>query len=78
MEYRGIRYTIRAGIEHGQWSVVIHPEGIEVSANKVFGTREDAKVHAHSMIKKWLDAKSEAKNRLAATGSHKKRPAGMS
>jgi hypothetical protein len=55
MEYRGIRYTIRAGIERGQWLVVIHPEGIEVSANKVFGTREDAKVHAHSMIKKWLE-----------------------
>jgi uncharacterized protein YcgI (DUF1989 family) len=52
MEYRGIRYTIRAGIERGQWFVVIHPEGAEVSANKIFGAREDAEVHAHRMINK--------------------------
>jgi hypothetical protein len=58
MEYRGIRYTIRAGIERAQWFVVIHPQGVEVPANKVFGAREDAEVHAHSMIKKWLDPKS--------------------
>ena len=58
MEYRGIRYTIRAGIERGQWFVVIHTEGAEVSANKIFGAREDAEVHAHRMINKWFDAKS--------------------
>ena len=58
MEYRGIRYTIRAGIERGQWFVVIHPEGAEMSANKIFGAREDAEVHAHRMINKWFDAKS--------------------
>jgi hypothetical protein len=40
MEYRGIRYTIRPGIERGQWFVVIHPEVVEVSANKNFGARE--------------------------------------
>jgi len=57
MDYRGIRYTIRAGIERGQWFVVIHPEGVEVSSNKIFGSREDAEVHAHRMIDKWLDAK---------------------
>jgi hypothetical protein len=33
---------IRAGIERGQWFVVIHPEGVEVSSNKIFGSREDA------------------------------------
>jgi hypothetical protein len=49
MEYRGIRYTIRAGIERGQWFVVIHPEGVEVSANKIFGAREDAEVHVHTV-----------------------------
>ena len=40
MEYRGIRYTIRAGIERGQWSVVIYPQGVETTGVKVFGTRE--------------------------------------
>jgi hypothetical protein len=65
MEYRGIRYTIRAGIEHGQWFVVIHPEGVEVSSNKIFGAREDAEFHAHSMINKWLGKKIRAKNKQA-------------
>jgi hypothetical protein len=58
MEYRGIRYTIRSGIERGQWHVVIHPKGVEVPANKIFGTREDAEVHAHRMINRWLEPKS--------------------
>ena len=30
VEYRGIRYTIRAGIEREQWSVTIHPAGVEM------------------------------------------------
>jgi len=38
--------------------VVIHPEGVEVSSNKIFGAREDAEFHAHRMIDRWLDAKS--------------------
>ena len=58
MEYRGIRYTIRAGIERGQWFVVIHPEAVEVPANKIFGTREDAELYAHRMIIRWLEPKS--------------------
>jgi hypothetical protein len=58
MDYRGIRYTIRAGIERGQWFVVIHPEGAEVPANKIFGARQDAEVHARRMVDGWLDAKS--------------------
>jgi hypothetical protein len=37
--------------------VAIHPEGVEVSANKIFGG-EDAEFHAHRMIDKLLDAKS--------------------
>ena len=28
MDYRGIRYTIRAGIERGQWFVVIRGTGV--------------------------------------------------
>ena len=65
MEFRGIRYTIRAGIERGQWFVAIHPdEGVEVGGNKlVSGTREDAESHAHRMINKWLGPKIKAKNK---------------
>jgi hypothetical protein len=58
MEYCGVRYTIRAGIERGQWFVVIHPEGGDVPANKTYGSRQDAEVQAQRMINKWLDAKS--------------------
>ena len=29
MEYRGIRYTVRARIERNEWAVSIHPTGIE-------------------------------------------------
>jgi hypothetical protein len=64
MEYRGIRYTLRAGIERGQWFVVIYPEGAETKSNKVFGTREEAEVHAHRMINRWLDPKSRERTRL--------------
>ena len=52
MEYRRIRYTIRAGIERGHWFVAIHPEEIEVLANKFLGTRAEAESHAHRMIGK--------------------------
>ena len=59
MEYRGIRYTIRAGIERGQWSVVIYPQGVETTGVKVFGTREFAERHARGLIKKCLQPKSQ-------------------
>jgi hypothetical protein len=48
MEYRGIRYTIRAGIERGQYRTCIHPDGDEMSANKIFLSREDAEAYARA------------------------------
>ena len=59
MEYRGMRYTLRAGIERGQWSVVIYPQGVETRGIKVFGTREDAERHARNMINRWVQPKSQ-------------------
>lgn len=58
MEHRGIRYTIRAGIERGQWLVAIHPDGVESEPIKISGAREHAEAHAHRLINKWLDGKS--------------------
>ena len=58
MEYQGIRYTIRAGIERGQYRAVIHPDGGELPSKTVFGSREDAEVYARRMINRWLAAKS--------------------
>jgi hypothetical protein len=56
MEYRGIRYTIRARIERGEWFVTIHPDDVEMPGKIVSGGRERAETLAHFMINKWLDS----------------------
>jgi hypothetical protein len=61
MEYRGIRYTIRARIERERWSVAIHPAGIELAEKVISGPREIAELRAHSMINKWLEKCSTKK-----------------
>ena len=61
MEYRGIRYTIRARIERGQWSVAIYPTGIEMKGLVVFGSREEAELRARAMINDWLKKHSTQK-----------------
>lgn len=59
MEHRGIRYEIRMGIERGQWRVAIYPVGNGLPEERtVFGTREDAKITARSMINAWLKKRS--------------------
>jgi hypothetical protein len=55
MEYRGIGYTIRARIEREQWSVAIHPAGIEMAGRVINGPRHSAELQAHSMINRWLE-----------------------
>jgi hypothetical protein len=57
MEHRGVRYVIQIGIERGQWHVAIHPYGSLPREITVFGTRDDALFHAHSMIDAWLQKK---------------------
>jgi hypothetical protein len=65
MEYREIRYALRAGIERGKWFVAIYPdEGVEMAGKKVLRTREDAETHAHHMIDRWLDSKSRQRSKL--------------
>lgn len=56
VEYRGIRYTIRVGIEREQWSVAIHPAGVEMPGRVITGPRERAELLARSMINRWLAA----------------------
>lgn len=58
MEYRGIRYTIRAGIERGQYRVVIHPDGTDLPSNRIAVSRAEAEVFARRMINEWLEQKS--------------------
>ena len=54
MEYKGIHYTIRARIEREQWSVAIHPAGVESAGKVVTGSRERADLQAHFLIDEWL------------------------
>ena len=53
MEYKGIRYTVRARIERNEWTVSIHPAGIEGARRVVNGSRERAELLARSMIDRW-------------------------
>jgi hypothetical protein len=67
MEHRGIRYAIRIGIERGQWRVAIHLPGHGLPEERtVFGTREDAKIAARSMINAWLKKRSVLKEKSSS------------
>lgn len=63
MEHRGVRYTIRAGIERGLWSVAIYPDGVETSARPTYGTRQNAEFRARSMIDRWLQEQRDAERK---------------
>jgi hypothetical protein len=67
MEYRGIRYTIRAGIERGQCRVIIHPDDDEMVSKKIFLSREGAEAYARDMINRRLAAKSTRNRRMLLT-----------
>jgi hypothetical protein len=54
VRYKGIRYTIRVGIEREQWFVAIHPAGVDMPAKRISGRREHAESLARSMINGWL------------------------
>jgi hypothetical protein len=71
MEHRGVRYTIRAGIERDMWSVAIHPDGTESRARLIYGTREDAECEARSMIDRWTQGKP-----IPQRGRSRRKPAG--
>jgi hypothetical protein len=62
MEYRGVRYTIRVGIEPDLWSVGIYPDGVVV-ANRFYGTRANAEFRAHSLIERWLKEQGATRDR---------------
>jgi hypothetical protein len=51
MEYRGIRYAIRIGIEREQWRVVISLPGNGLTGREIsFGTRQHVENTARSPI----------------------------
>jgi len=55
MEYRGIRYTIRARVERDEWFVAIYPRDVESPGKVITGDRENAEALARSMINNWLN-----------------------
>ena len=55
VEYKGIRYTVRARIERDEWTVSIHPADIESPRRVVIGPREQAELLARSMIDRWYE-----------------------
>jgi len=63
MEHRGVRYTIRVGIEPDLWSVAIYPDGAESVANRFYGTRANAEFRARSFIERWLKEQRATRDR---------------
>jgi hypothetical protein len=61
VEYRGIRYTLRARIERAQWYIAIYPAGVEMKGRVVFGSREEAELQARGLINDWLKRHSTQK-----------------
>jgi hypothetical protein len=61
MKHRGVRYTIRLGIEPNVWSIAIHPDGVESAEKRIHGTRKKAEFEAHSMIDGWYRRQSKQK-----------------
>jgi hypothetical protein len=55
VEYREIRYTVRVRIERNEWTVSIHPGGIEGARRVVTGPRERAELLARSMVDRWYE-----------------------
>ena len=54
---QGDQITVRARIERNDWTVSIHPAGIEGAKRVVAGARERAELVARSMIDRWRAAK---------------------
>jgi len=73
LDYWGVRYTIRAGIEPNLWSISIYPDGIESRANRAYGSRKDAEFQAHSMIDGWLQKQSGLPSRRKSNIADAKR-----
>jgi hypothetical protein len=61
VEYRDIRYTVRARIQRDKWAVSIHPADIESPRTVVTG-REKAEQLARSMIDRWHETRGAVRS----------------
>jgi hypothetical protein len=55
MEYRGVRYAIRIGINKRLWHLVVYlPDRESPAERPVIGRRQDAEIAACAIIDAWL------------------------
>jgi hypothetical protein len=55
MEYRGVQYAIRIGINRGRWQLAVYlPDRKSPAERPVIGKRKDAEIAAHVIIDAWL------------------------
>lgn len=64
MEHRGVRYTVRAGIEGDSWSVAIYPDGVESVAHRFYGTRANAEFRVRSVINRFLKEQNAQREQI--------------
>jgi hypothetical protein len=64
MEHRGVRYTVRAGIERDSWSVAIYPDGVELVAHRFYGTRANAEFRIRSVINRFLKEQNAQREQI--------------
>jgi hypothetical protein len=54
MEYRGVRYAIRIGIDKGLWQLAVYLPDSELPEEKpIVGTRQEAEFAARAIIDAW-------------------------
>jgi hypothetical protein len=53
VEYRDIRYTVRARIERDEWTVSIHPADRKPEKSR----HQEAELQARSMIDRWHETR---------------------
>jgi hypothetical protein len=56
-----LRMSVRARFEREQWSVAIHPMGVEMKGRIVIGSRGEAELQARALINDWLKQHSTQK-----------------
>jgi hypothetical protein len=55
MEYRGVRYAIRIGINKRSWQLLVYlPDRESPVERPVIGKRLDAEIAVHAIIDAWL------------------------
>ena len=55
MIHRGVTFTIRTGIAHHEWGIVVELPSERTVEKTVHGSRKAAETAAHGVIDRWLE-----------------------